>query len=197
VGIRHIHLLFPGDPLVVEEPETLLDPAVEPEPAVLQSIFTDQLPQLINQQDTTYTLGTLFKSDADGLVHGIRAYVGDVPTTSPQGLLYEWISNSQGTLKDSKVFDNLVPNSWNEVLFDEPLSILAETVYVAAWGPTNRYCATPAFFVSNDLVNGHLSALRNLTSRLNGKFKASGSATYPDESYNDGCYFVDVLFEAI
>lgn len=189
MGIFHIELLFPGDQVYVD------DPIVIPDPLATQSLFTDQIPALINQQDSTYTLGTLFSSDIDGSIIGIRAYVGEVPTSpDPKGLLYEWLSNTTGTLLAEMFFGELIAGEWNEILFDTPVAITAGTTYVAAWGPTNNYSASSAFFDSA-LVNLHLTGLQNQAGRLNGKFHVGTSFTYPDGSSNAGCYFVDPIFE--
>ena len=163
---------------------------------MVENIFTDQLPALVNQQDSTYTLGTTFSSDIDGLILGTRIYVGAVPTSpSPTGLLYEATSRTTGILLASKPFGTLIAGEWNEVLFDDPVEILAEQDYVTAWGPTNNYSATGGFFDSADVINGHLRALHTLFDRPNGKFNVGTSITFPGDTFNGGCYFVDTIFQ--
>ena len=162
-----------------------------------ENIFTDQLPALVNLQDSTYTLGTTFSSDVDGLILGTRVYVGEVPTSpSPTGLLYLATSATTGILLASKAFGILIPGEWNEILFDTPVEIIADQVYVTAWGPTNNYSATGGMFNSSSVINGHLSALMTTFDRPNGKFHVGTSFTFPDETFNGGGYFVDTIFES-
>jgi hypothetical protein len=158
-----------------------------------QNIFTTELPAISDQQDSTYTLGTLFSSDVDGYILGVRVYVTGIPSTGPFGALYEWTSNDTGDYLNSREFEDL-ELGWNEVRFVDPVPITAGTTYVTAWGPTNNYCATSNFFASAPTVNGHLTAPKTESSALNGKFHVGGSLTYPDESFNDGCYFIDTIF---
>lgn len=161
-----------------------------------ESIFSSQTPALVNQQDSTYTLGTLFSSDVDGYVTGCRAYIGAVPTSPvPTGLLYEWVDNENGVLLASKPFGTLVAGQWNDILFDTPVAIDAGKDYVTAWGPTNNYSATGGFFNSAPVVNGHLTSPQSFAAKYNGKFHVGTSIAYPNESFNAGCYFVDLLFE--
>lgn len=193
MSIRNIELLFPGEDWPFATEPVTPDPEPEPDPDP-EFIFTSQLPASPNQTDGTYTLGTVFTSNVDGQVVGIRAYVGGVPSTSPLGLLYRFNSNTDGTLLASRAFGTLTPNAWNSILFTTPVDILAGDYFVAAWGPTNNYSATANFFASSGVTNGHLTAPQATGPRLNGKFKTGASAVYPDQAFNDGCYFVDPLF---
>lgn len=158
-----------------------------------ESIFTDQLPEVVNQSDATYTLGTLFKSDVDGQVIGVRVYMTGTVSSSltPSGILYAL----NGDFINSHEFGTLTVDAWNDILFTTPSDILADTIYVVAVGPTDNYCATSGFFDGVSVVNGHLTAPKSEPGILNGRFHISGDATFPNESFNDGCYFVDVIFQ--
>lgn len=197
MGIRNIELLFPGEDWPYAEVVIPPDPDPDPEPEPTEVLFTSQIPSATNQADGTYSLGTLFSAAVDGKILGIRAYVGTTPpSTGPLGLLYEWTSNTAGILRASKAFGTIMTSSWNTILFDTPFDILAGVTYVAAWGPTNSYCATPNFFTSTALVNGNLTSPASTSPKLNGKFKVNATAVYPDQEFNDGCYFVDPVFQA-
>lgn len=188
-GIGNIDFLITREDYTPPAP----DPDPPPDP-VTESLFTTQLPLTTGNQDATYTLGTVINTDIDGQIVGARVYIGDLPTTSPEALLYEWVSNGEGILLASKPFGVLVPSSWNEIRFDTPVDVSPLKAYVIAWGPTDNYNATTLFFESDDLVNGHLSSPHNTVGKENGKFQPSATAAYPGQSFNAGCYFVDVLF---
>lgn len=156
------------------------------------SIFTSQIPNAY-ADDSTYTLGTVFKSDVDGSIYGIRMYVGNVPTSAPDGALYTVDGEFVGTLLWHTPFGVLTPNAWNEVLFGTPVSITAETLYVAAAGPLDKYVATTGFFDFDPVINGHLMA-PHISVWGNGRFNFGGGLAYPANSYRSSCYFIDVLF---
>lgn len=155
-----------------------------------QTLFTTQTPAILNRNDSTYTLGTAFKAKVPGNVLGIRTYVANVPTTSPSGAIF---SSAGATLK-SQAFGTLSPNQWNQILFSTPLHIDAYTLYVAAAGPLNVYNATSGFFTPDSYENGDLMA--KLTGyNGNGRFVANAALTYPNQSFNDTLYFVDLIFQ--
>lgn len=193
-GIENIRFLFPWD----DEP-TPPDPGPDPPPD-LEFLFTTQTPTATGLTDGPYTLGTVLTVDVDGQVVGVRAYFATLPTSSPHGLLYQWSSNTAGTLLADKAFADLVIG-WNTILFDTPIDVVAGQRYVAAWGPANPYGASNGFFDTGGpgaagLVNGHITAIPNAGGITNGNFHAGATITYPDGSFQGSCYFVDFLFKS-
>lgn len=193
-GIENIRFLFPWD----DEP-TPPDPDPDPPPPDPEFLFTTQTPTATDLTDGPYILGTLLTVDVDGQVVGIRAYFATLPTSSPHGLLYQWLSNTTGTLLADKAFADLT-TGWNTILFDTPIDIVAGQKYVAAWGPANPYSATSGFFdtggpgAAPGLVNGHVAGVPNALGITNGKFLVGSTIAYPPDSFNGSCYFVDFLF---
>lgn len=159
-----------------------------------ESLFTTQTPTSPSNTESTYTLGTLFRSDINGQILGIRVYAGGVVTGSV-GALFQVISETAGTLLKSQAFPSATAPGWNTVMFDTPVDIVAGQNYMAAWGNTNNYGVTPAFFATTDLVNGHLTAPKSGGGLSNGKFHDGTALAYPDQTFNDNCYFVDVIFQ--
>lgn len=193
-GIGNIEYLITREDYTPPAPE---EPPPDPEPPPIESLFTSQVPASTGLIDSTYTLGTTFKSDVDGQILGVRVYVGELPSNGPIGALYERIDETTGTLLAQKAFGTLTPFSWNEVLFDTPVDILAGQYYTTCW-TTNNYNTTANFFepVNGDLVNGHLTAPRKQVGLVsNGKFHVGTALQFPDEEFNGSCYFVDTLFQ--
>jgi hypothetical protein len=84
------------------------------------------------------------------------------------------------------------PDGWNQVALTNPVPVDAGVEYCAAiWTPL-RYVATTGGASPWPLTNGDLSA-----PSLAGRFSsgASGIVDFPTGSFNNGCYFVDVVFE--
>ena len=206
-GIENIRLLFlfedESDPSEPHDHDPPPDPDPDPDPPTPEFLFTSQTPAS-SASDGPYTLGTLISSDVDGQVLGIRLFVGaQTPRADDAmvGQLYQWISNSSGTLLATTPTipqADFTLNAWNELMFDTPVDITAGTVYVAAVGAIVRYVSSGHFFDgvgpgAADLINGHLTAPHSTTGQLNGKFKVS-SLAYPTDAFNASCYFVDFLF---
>lgn len=167
------------------------------------SIFTTQTPALPDLNDgVAYCLGTLFTAAADGSASGVRWYFpATLPSGTVTGGLFAWTSDTTGTELARADFANPTAGAWNSVLFASPPAITAATRYLAVVRTPNRYVATGGFFNGNSVVNGQLTApaTDNATPAHNGKFDdlhgAAAGLIYPQQSFNGGCYFVDVLFD--
>lgn len=166
-----------------------------------QSIFTSQTPAVDNANDAVdYTLATTFRTSVDGTVTGIRWWAPSSSVSSPVTLLlYRATSNTTGVELARKVqaSASVTLGGWNTVLFDTPVSVTAGTTYVAArWSIEQNYVATGNFWTSA-VTNGSLTGLADGTGGFgNGKFESGiGAPTFPTQSFNKGCYFVDVLFD--
>lgn len=163
------------------------------------SIFTSETPVVTDASDAApgLTLGTLFQSDIDGAISGIRWYYpATLPGTAVVGLLYSYTDESTGTELARATFSSPSAGAWNTVTFSSPVAITASTKYVACVLTLDRYVATSALFASSGITNGHLTAIANDDlSTTNGKFHVGSSAAYPEQHFGASCYFVDVLFD--
>ncbi|HEY5695228.1 MAG TPA: DUF4082 domain-containing protein [Candidatus Saccharimonadales bacterium] len=192
-----------NDPTALVDPGTAqpasaygLDAPAQP---VYQSIFTaSTFPTYTSTFDTTdYTLGTLFTTTDDGKIHGARwHYPDNLPTQPVVAGLFSWTNDTVGTLLASATFSN--PQSgWNNVLFNSPISITANTKYVITVWTKDNYVYTPNQFTSGAVVNGNLVAPQDATGAHNGKYTiGGGSLAYPTTSFTASGYLADVLFES-
>jgi hypothetical protein len=172
---------------------------------VTQTLFTSQTPSTTNASDAApgLTLGTCWYSNVDGYVTGIRWYFpATLPAVAPTALLYEVIDSGSGTELASTQFASPVAGQWNEVLFDDPVPVDADTLYIAAVWTPDRYVATSGFFTAADLVSGDLVAIQDATNptglsgnQRNGRFESGASPAYPTDFFGAASYFADVLFE--
>jgi hypothetical protein len=167
---------------------------------VAESIFTVQTPAVGDANDGTSTLGTLFTVAVNGTIDGIRWFApSTLPTGLCQALLYQWTSETTGTLLGQVAFNVTTPSTWNSVNFGAPINVVSGGQrYVAAVFTPDHYVFTNFFFTGSGTTNGNLTAPQsdNATPARNGKFIAMGFPQYPDNSFRDSCYFVDVLFTA-
>ena len=167
-------------------PQSTASSAVTPR----ATIFDLATPATVDSGDTSSVeLGVKFQSDVAGTINGIRFYKAAANTGTHIGSLW----TSSGTLLASATFSGETASGWQQVLFSSPVSISANTTYVAGYlAPKGHYSVTQPGF-SSSVDNAPLHALANATS-VNGVYAYSSSSTFPSSSYQASNYFADVLF---
>ena len=136
-------------------------------------------------------LGVKFSSTQAGTVTGIRFYKAATNTGTHVGSLW----TASGTLLASATFANESASGWQQVSFSQPVSIAANTTYVAGYyAPFGHYSDSASAFASGGVTNGPLEALPNSTS-ANGVYAYGSSSTFPSNSYQSTNYWVDVDFQ--
>jgi len=159
------------------------------------SIFSSSAtPQNTSTNDsTTLELGVKFQTDVAGQVTGIRFYKGAGNTGTHVGNLW----NTAGQLLASATFTNETNSGWQQVLFSQPVTVTADTTYVASYfAPNGHYASTPNQFGLGAVDNAPLHALASGVQGSNGVYNAGASA-YPQDSFGNANYWVDVVFNPL
>ena len=151
---------------------------------------SDATPAAAADSDTSAVeLGVKFKSDVDGYICGIRFYKFSANTGTHVGSL--WSGN--GELLARATFANETASGWQQVNFDQPVTVKADTVYVASYyAPNGRYAADIGYFASAGVDNGSLHALGDGESGNNSVYLYGGG--FPNYSWQSSNYWVDVAF---
>jgi len=135
-------------------------------------------------------LGVKFRSELDGLISGIRFYKGPQKTGNHVGSLW----NTSGQLLAQATFVNESPSGWQEVSFDEPVAITANTVYIASYHTeVGFYSGDNDYFATAGVDNSPLHALRDGENGGNGVY-LYGSGGFPIHTFRSSNYWVDVVF---
>ena len=142
--------------------------------------------------DGPVTLGVKFRSDVSGLVTGIRFYKGAGNNGTHTGLLY----SSTGTPLAQATFSGETASGWQQVNFSSPVSIAANTTYIAAFFTTSGYARTDNYFTSSGTDSPPLHGLRSGVDGLNGVYVYGAAPQFPSFTYGDTNYWVDLLFTA-
>ena len=101
-------------------------------------------------------VGVKFRSSVAGYIKGIRFYHG----TNNSGTYTGHLWSAGGSLLASAVFTNVTTTpGWQEVRFSTPVSIAANTTYVASYYSTSGYFAITSAGLSAAVTNGPLTAL--------------------------------------
>lgn len=155
-------------------------------------------------QDGSVVLGTKFRTNTAGVIRGIRfqAESGLNNFGTPFGGVTT-VALYQGTTQLGSATGTalITPNGWHRRDFATPISVSASTIYTACAlynataNTSGGYRATGSFFASAGLTNGPLEAVANSVSS-NGVFVYSTTMANPTNTYQSGCYFIDVVFAA-
>jgi hypothetical protein len=142
--------------------------------------------------DSEVELGVKFRADVNGTVSGIRFYKASTNTGTHVGNLW----TSTGTLLASATFTSETPSGWQQVNFATPVSISANTIYVASYHTNvGHYSTDPNYFASAGVDNPPLHALASGVSP-NGVYAYTygPSSSFPTGTYNSTNYWADVVF---
>ena len=136
-------------------------------------------------------LGMKFRSEAAGLVTGVRFYKGAANTGTHTGHLW----TSAGTLLGSVTFTNETTSGWQQANFATPISIAANTTYVVSYfAPNGHYSANLRFFTSAGMDNPPLHALANGVDGPNGVYLYGATSGFPNLTWYATNYWVDLVF---
>lgn len=135
---------------------------------------------------TPVELGLQFQSQTNGFIMGVRFYKASTNTGTHVAHLWD----STGTLLATATFMSETASGWQEVLFDAPVAISADTVYVASYHTASGHYSADQFYFSVPLQSIPL-----ITTLQAGVF-AYGSGTFPTSTSNESNYWVDVIFQS-
>jgi hypothetical protein len=154
------------------------------------TIFTTNVNGTTQNDGQALELGVKFRASVSGTINGIRFY----KTTGNSGTHIGELYSSAGALLAQATFVNETADGWQQVLFSTPVSINANTTYVAAYFSGNgNYVSTDGYF-SSSAVNGSLTELADGTDGPNGLYIYTATAAFPANSYKQSNYWVDVVF---
>ena len=158
------------------------------------SLFTaSNTPAQTNLTDSSpLEVGVKFQSSVAGQITALKFYRSSGDTGSD--LLDLWTST--GTNLASVTFTNTAASGWQTVNLSTPVSIAANTTYVASYHTSGFYVATGNFFAT-DFTSGVLTAPSTTTAGGNGVYAYGGSSTtgiFPTSTFGAANYWADVVF---
>ncbi|WP_348647202.1 DUF4082 domain-containing protein [Rhizobium leguminosarum] len=137
-------------------------------------------------------VGVKFQSNVVGDITAIKFYRS--ANDNGQNVVDLWTTT--GTRLATATFTNTTASGWQTVNFTTPVTIAANTTYIASYHTTGAYVATDGFF-ANGVSNGPLSALSSAAAGGNGVYAYGGSATtglFPTSTFDSANYYADVVF---
>jgi hypothetical protein len=142
-----------------------------------------------------YELGVKFTSEVSGNVTGVRFYKGG---TANGGTHIGNLWTTGGVNLASATFTNETDSGWQQVNFATPVSITANTIYIASYyAPEGHYAVDTASDPGNLLAgvdNPPLHAVANSISP-DGVLAEDSGSVFPTVSANGLNFWVDVVFQ--
>ena len=136
-------------------------------------------------------LGMKFTTNTAGIVRGVRFYKGPGNTGSHVGSLW----NASGQLLARATFVSEFASGWQQVEFAAPVPVAANTTYVVSYfAPNGGYSYNGAYFGTARSF-GPLRAPASAASGGNGVYRYGPVPSFPNQTYNDANYWVDVVFD--
>jgi len=150
---------------------------------------TDKPTTTADPDGSATEVGVKFRPDRDGTVSGIRFYKGTGNTGTHVGHLW----SSTGTQLASATFNNESASGWQQANFSSPVSVKANTTYVASYyAPSGHYAEDDGYFATSGYGAAPLYALAAGEDGPNGVYR-SGTG-FPSSNYQSANYWVDVVF---
>lgn len=176
-----------GITLVAGAPASATPPAPPPpaSPPAPASLWPTAVPLADGGKDSAVTLGVRFSSSVAGQILGVRFYKYAGNTGTHVANLWSASSSKLGTV----TFAGETAAGWQQQMFAAPIAIAAGTTYVASYQATvGHYAFNTAYFAAV-FTNAPLSASAGL-------YGYGAVPVFPTSSYQNGNYWVDVIFKA-
>ena len=151
---------------------------------------TAAAPAAVATNDTAAVeLGVRFTAEADGDVRALRYYKAPGAIGVHVGHLWD----AAGALLATVSFDNETASGWQQANLTVPVPMLKGAQYVASYfAPNGGYVYSPAYF-NTQHRRDPLVAPAGISTAGNGVYRY-GASGFPSNSYNNGNYWVDVVF---
>ena len=166
--------------------------------ALPTSIWTSaDVPTVPSSTDASAVeLGLQFRTAVDGIVTALRYYRGGGNAGNHVGRLWAL----DGTLLATATFDAEGDSGWQQAPLDPVVEITAATTYVVSYlAPNGGYAADAGMFGSTGVARGPLRALAagEATGSGNGVFRYGADGGFPNASWGNANYWVDLVFDVL
>jgi uncharacterized protein DUF4082 len=158
------------------------------------TIFGNATPKTPADPDTNaVTLGVKFYTIDAGSIKGIRFYRA---VKSPTGYVARLYTASGSMLASASMSSEPCATlpCWEELDFASPISIAANTTYVAAYFAPGAQYPDDQNGLANGVTSGPLVAPASGASGGNGVYHYGTSIGFPNQVWNASNYWVDVAF---
>lgn len=176
----------------LETPSAGINVTVAPRTCPCSIWSASTVPQTASASDTSSNeLGVKFRTTEAGFILGVRFYKGSANTGTHVGNIWSSTGSNLGTA----TFTNESASGWQQINFATPVSVSANTTYIASYfAPAGGYAFDGNYFTISGVDNEPLRALANGEDGPNGVFHSGSSSGFPTQTFSADNYWVDVVF---
>ncbi|MGW7528387.1 DUF4082 domain-containing protein [Streptomyces sp. NPDC054783] len=151
------------------------------------------VPGTVNGGDgSSVELGVKFRTTAAGSITAVRFYKSPVNTGTHTGSLW----SASGTRLATGTFTGETASGWQQLNFATPVSVKANTTYVASYfAPNGGYSYDGGYFSDSDAGLAPLTALKSGTDGGNGVYHYGSTSAFPSSQSSGSNYWVDVVLD--
>ncbi|MFJ3718545.1 DUF4082 domain-containing protein [Streptomyces sp. NPDC090057] len=151
------------------------------------------VPGTVNGGDgSAVELGVKFRTTVAGSITGVRFYKSPVNTGTHTGSLW----SASGTRLATGTFTGESASGWQQLNFSTPVSVKANTTYVASYfAPNGGYSYDGGYFSGSDAGLSPLTALKSGTDGGNGVYHYGSASAFPSSQSSGSNYWVDVVLD--
>ncbi len=143
-----------------------------------------------SQDNNALEAGVRFRSDLAGVITSVRFYKSAANTGTHTAHLW----TNTGTLLGTATFAGESASGWQRADFGTPITISANTTYVASYfAPNGHYSDDPGYFATS-ANSAPLVGLRDGLDGANGIYTYGSSSVFPASTFSSTNYWVDVVF---
>ncbi|MFF4842965.1 DUF4082 domain-containing protein [Streptomyces collinus] len=151
------------------------------------------VPGTVNAGDgSSVELGAKFRTTVAGSITGVRFYKSPANTGTHTGSLW----TASGTRLATGTFTNETASGWQQLNFATPVTVKANTTYVASYfAPNGGYSYDGGYFSGGDAGLAPLTALKSGTDGGNGVYHYGSTSAFPSSQSSGSNYWVDVVLD--
>ncbi|GAA3888949.1 hypothetical protein GCM10023084_46900 [Streptomyces lacrimifluminis] len=151
------------------------------------------VPGTVNAGDgSSLELGVKIRTTVAGSITGVRFYKSPANTGTHTGSLW----SASGTRLATGTFTNETASGWQQLNFSTPVTVKANTTYVASYfAPNGGYSYDGGYFSGSAAGLAPLTGLKSGTDGGNGVFRYSSTSAFPSSASSGSNYWVDVVLD--
>ena len=127
-----------------------------------------------------------------GWIQGVRFYKSAAHGGTHTGSLW----TSDGRLLATGTFTHETATGWQTLMFSTPVPVRAGSTYVASYyAPNGHYAYSVGYFLNGPAGQAPITAPSDGSAGGNGVYSDDGATAFPNASFNDANYWVDVIYD--
>ncbi|MFI6931691.1 DUF4082 domain-containing protein [Streptomyces sp. NPDC050287] len=151
------------------------------------------VPGAVNGGDgSSLELGVKIRTTVAGSITGVRFYKSPANTGTHTGSLW----SASGTRLATGTFSNETASGWQQLNFATPVTVKANTTYVASYfAPNGGYSYDGGYFSGSAAGLAPLTALQSGTDGGNGVYHYGSTSGFPSSASSGSNYWVDAVLD--